>query len=60
MTPFATSFTEILITISIGVLSFDKEPTGSAKDFEQFEKSIERVKQSLHLSERIANRVISS
>jgi diguanylate cyclase (GGDEF)-like protein len=58
-TPLSTSFTDILLTVSIGVLAFDKEPSGSAKQFEQLEHSIDRIKESLHLAEKIGNTIVS-
>jgi diguanylate cyclase (GGDEF)-like protein len=38
---------EILVTVSIGIISFEKELSGSAKAFEQFESCLEKIKSSL-------------
>lgn len=59
ITPLSTSFTEILVTVSIGVISFNKELSASAKSFELFEHSIERVKESLHLAQKIGNTIVT-
>jgi PleD family two-component response regulator len=46
-TPLLTSKSEILVTISIGIMSFDKDLSSSAQAFEQFEFCLEKVKKSL-------------
>lgn len=46
-TTLVTSVKEVLVTVSIGVVSFGKELSKSAKAFEQFDRCLERVKKSL-------------
>ncbi len=50
---------EILITISIGVLSFEKELSDSAKIFTQLESSIAKIKISLDKKQKPGNIVVS-
>ncbi len=54
-----TSIKEILVTVSIGVVSFEKELSKSAKDFEQFNISLEKVKNSLIRSPKKGTIIIS-
>lgn len=46
-TTIPTSSKEMIVTVSIGVVSFEKELSKPAKDFEQFDLCLERVKKSL-------------
>jgi diguanylate cyclase (GGDEF)-like protein len=46
-TTFKTSVSEVLITISTEVLSFEQNASESSKSFEQLELCLERIKQSL-------------
>lgn len=59
-TTIQTSTTEILITASIGVIAFEKEPSESGKSFEQFELCLERVKSSLAQAQKKGNSVITT
>lgn len=59
-TTIKTSNTEILITASIGVIAFEKEPSESGKSFEQFELCLERVKTSLCQAQKKGNAVITA
>lgn len=52
--------TEVLVTVSIGVISFEKELSISAKAFEQFEFCLEKIQKSLESSQKKGNIVISS
>lgn len=51
---------ELLVTVSIGVTCFEKEPSLSAKAFEQFEFCLEKIQTSLEKSKKKGNIVISS
>jgi len=57
--PLSTSTTEILITVSIGVLSFDNELSDSSKSFEQLTVCLERIKHSLPKSTSQGNIIIA-
>jgi len=46
-TNISTPLKEVLLTVSIGLVSFEKELSKSAKDFEQFDFCLERIKKSL-------------
>ena len=59
-TSFATSVREVLVTVSIGVVSFDKELSKSAKAFEQFDLCLTRVKESLVKAQKKGNTIVSS
>jgi diguanylate cyclase (GGDEF)-like protein len=52
VTPVRTGSEEILLTVSIGVISFENEPSESGKLFEQFTRSLESVKKSLDESHK--------
>lgn len=54
-----TSEKELLVTLSIGVVSFEKELSKSAKDFEKFDLCLERVKKSLIRSQKKSHTIIS-
>lgn len=58
-TTLSTSAAEVLITVSIGVLSFDKDPSESSKSFEQLEICLERIKHSLPKSPSQGNMIVS-
>lgn len=58
-TPLTTSANEILITVSIGVLCFDKEPSESTKSFEQLAVCLERIKHSLPKSTSHGNIIVA-
>lgn len=49
---------EILVTVSIGVVSFEKELSKSAKAFEQFDLCLERVKKSLINAPKKGNTIL--
>ena len=57
-TTIVTSVKEVIVTVSIGVVSFEKELSKSAKDFEQFDLCLERVKKSLVRSQKKGNRIV--
>jgi diguanylate cyclase (GGDEF)-like protein len=57
-TTIATSLREVLVTVSIGVVSFEKELSKSAKAFEQFDLCLERVKKSLAQTAKKGNMVV--
>ena len=59
-TTLKTAKTEILVTVSIGVISFEKELSLSAQAFEQFEFCLEKIQKSLEKSQKKGNIVISS
>lgn len=46
-TTIVTTAKEVLVTVSIGLVSFEKELSKSAKAFEQFDLCLKRVKNSL-------------
>lgn len=54
-TSFKTAVKEVLVTISIGIVSFEKELSNSAKEFEQFDLCLDRVKSSLAKSQESGN-----
>ncbi len=54
-----TSIKDVLITVSIGIISFEKELSKSAKDFEKFDSSLEKVKKALIRSQEKGNTIIS-
>jgi PleD family two-component response regulator len=58
-TPLVTSTTDILVTVSIGVISFGKELSTSAESFDKFEFCLEKVKKSLPKNENSGNIVIT-
>jgi diguanylate cyclase (GGDEF)-like protein len=58
MATISTSSKEILVTVSIGVVSFEKELSKSAKDFEQFDLCLERVKKSLLSAQKKGTTII--
>ncbi len=59
-TTLKTSSIEILVTVSIGVIAFEKEDSEAGKSFEQFELCLERVKNSLCQAQKKGNAVISA
>lgn len=59
-TTIQTQKKELLVTISIGVVSFDKHLTDSAHAYEQFDKSLSRVKKALEQAQKTGNKIISS
>ena len=58
MATIPTSSKEIIVTVSIGVVSFEKELSKSAKDFEQFDLCLERVKKSLISAQKKGTTII--
>ncbi len=58
-TTLKTSLSEILVTVSIGILSFEKDLSGSAKVLTQLESSIDKIKSSLEKKQKAGNIVIS-
>jgi diguanylate cyclase (GGDEF)-like protein len=57
-TTIATSSKEMIVTVSIGVVSFEKELSKSAKDFEQFDLCLERVKKTLISAQKKGTTII--
>ncbi len=58
-TPLATSTTDILVTVSIGIISFGKELSTSAEAFDKFEFCLEKVKKSLPKTGSPGNIIVS-
>jgi|GEM_PF-1351381 len=58
-TPLKTSGEDVLMTVSIGVVSFEKESSESGRSFEQFEFCLERVKNSLSQSQKGGNIIVT-
>ncbi len=58
MATISTSSKEIIVTVSIGIVSFEKELSKSAKDFEQFNLCLERVKKSLTRAQKKGTTII--
>lgn len=54
-----TSVKEVLTTLSIGLVSFEKELSKTAKDFEQFDLCLERVKKSLVRAQKKGSSLVS-
>ncbi len=59
-TTIITSTKEVLVTLSIGVVSFEKELSKSARDFENFDLSLEKVKKALVSSRKRGNTIVSN
>ncbi|MCX6989853.1 MAG: diguanylate cyclase [Chlamydiae bacterium] len=58
-TTIHTKKKEILVTVSIGVVSFDKKLSDAAAAYEQFDQSLERVKKSLEKAQKKGNKIVS-
>lgn len=57
-TTIKTHAREALVTVSIGIVSFEKELSKSAKDFEQFDLCLEKTKKSLLRAQKKGNTII--
>ena len=51
---------EILVTVSIGVVAFEKKLSDSAQAYEQFDLSLRRVKNALNQAQKTGNKIVSS
>ena len=58
-TTIKTKKKDFLITVSIGVVSFDKKLSDAAQAYEQFDQSLERVKKSLEKAQKKGNKIVS-
>lgn len=58
-TTIVTKKKEFLVTVSIGVVSFDKKLSDAAQAYEQFDQSLERVKKSLEKAQKKGNKIVS-
>lgn len=58
-TTIPTKKKEFIITVSIGVVAFDKKLSDAAQAYEQFDKSLERVKKSLEKAQEKGNKTVS-
>ena len=57
-TIISTRSREVLVTVSIGIVSFEKELSNSAKAFEQFDLCLEKTKKSLVRAQKTGNSII--
>ena len=58
MTTISTQSRGALVTVSIGIVSFEKELSKSGKDFEQFDQCLEKTKKSLVRAQKKGNIII--
>ncbi len=59
-TTIYTQKKEFLVTVSIGLVSFDKKLSDSAQAFEQFDLSLGRVKKALEKAQKKGNKIVLS
>lgn len=58
-TTISTQKKEFIVSVSIGLVCFDKKPTDSAQAYEQFDKSLSRVNKALEKARKKGNTTIS-
>jgi len=51
---------EVLLTVSIGIISFEKDSPEDSKSFEQFELCLSRVEKALHLANQKGNTIVTA
>ena len=57
-TTFIVEEMEVLITVSIGVIAFEKQLSKSAEDFEKFDHSLEKIKKTLLQSKKCETTIV--
>jgi diguanylate cyclase len=59
-TTIPTHKKEVLVTVSVGVVAFDKQLSDAAQAYEQFDLSLSRVKKALEQAQKTGNKTVSS